>query len=398
MDETREKKYNNDKVLSCRRNKATRVVAMCDNNQTVRVKSERHRIPGPFLPGHNKEVTLQGFVKNEGINKQDMVKAVSAEELTPEKDIPSLNIEKSTKDLHRCLVSVTRHRQAIKEEVENSVRNIKCTFAELYKSIIEREVQLMLEVKKVQEETLENLMVRQTAAEELKRTAELSSHKSDIDISELRAQIKRFVSERKYDEELTKSVWVTFDAEHLMKDIQLCGEISHPKNCYSTRTPSCTVVQKVTSAKPKAQRSQIRKPSVPSKCKPVCHNKDPALCTEVTDAANDASTSEQLHWSNKQAFGRTCPTNPISKTTEFPGRMKAYKSDDRRSLYSSPACRREDTRGQKGSVRTKTRRDTLNKEALAGQTKIRQHTDRGQDFTREETGQSHLKDSSGHIT
>ncbi|NWV83368.1 SPS2L protein, partial [Dasyornis broadbenti] len=171
------------------------------------------------------------------------------------------NIEKSVKDLQRCTVSLTRYRMTIKEEVDNSVKKIKAAFAELHSCIVDKEVSLMAEIDKVKEEAMEILTARQKKAEELKRLADLASQMAEAQLSELRAEIKHFVSERKYDEELGRSARFSCDTEQLKTQIQLCGEISHPKNNYSSRTPCSLVLSSMTSHATGKQNTHTRKSS-----------------------------------------------------------------------------------------------------------------------------------------
>ncbi|XP_006862057.1 PREDICTED: SPATS2-like protein isoform X1 [Chrysochloris asiatica] len=152
------------------------------------------------------------------------------------------NIEKSVKDLQRCTVSLTRYRVMIKEEVDSSVKKIKAAFAELHNCIIDKEVSLMAEMDKVKEEAMEILSARQKKAEELKRLTDLASQMAEMQLAELRAEIKHFVSERKYDEELGKAARFSCDIEQLKAQIMLCGEITHPKNSYSSRSPGSALL------------------------------------------------------------------------------------------------------------------------------------------------------------
>ncbi|XP_023568127.1 SPATS2-like protein isoform X3 [Octodon degus] len=152
------------------------------------------------------------------------------------------NIEKSVKDLQRCTVSLTRYRAMIKEEVDSSVKKIKAAFAELHNCIIDKEVSLMAEMDKVKEEAMEILTARQKKAEELKRLTDLASQMAELQLAELRAEIKHFVSERKYDEELGKAARFSCDTEQLKDQIMLCGEITHPKNSYSSRAPCSSLL------------------------------------------------------------------------------------------------------------------------------------------------------------
>ncbi|XP_054441838.1 SPATS2-like protein isoform X2 [Pteronotus mesoamericanus] len=156
------------------------------------------------------------------------------------------NIEKSVKDLQRCTVSLTRYRVMIKEEVDSSVKKIKAAFAELHNCIIDKEVSLMAEMDKVKEEAMEILTARQKKAEELKRLTDLASQMAEMQLAELRAEIKHFVSERKYDEELGKAARFSCDIEQLKSQIMLCGEITHPKNNYSSRTPCSSLLPLLT--------------------------------------------------------------------------------------------------------------------------------------------------------
>ncbi|XP_038605400.1 SPATS2-like protein [Tachyglossus aculeatus] len=145
------------------------------------------------------------------------------------------NIEKSLKDLQRCTLSLARYRLMIKEEVDLSVKKIKAAFAELHVCITDKEKSLMAEMEKVKEEAMGILNARQKKAEELKRLTDLAKQMADTQLSELRAEIKHFVSERKYDEELGRAARFSCDVEQLKGQISLCGEISHPKDNYSAR-------------------------------------------------------------------------------------------------------------------------------------------------------------------
>ncbi|XP_074857909.1 SPATS2-like protein [Carettochelys insculpta] len=203
------------------------------------------------------------------------------------------NIEKSVKDLQRCTVSLTRYRMMIKEEVDNSVKKIKAAFAELHSCIIDREVALMAEVDKVKEEAMEILTARQKRAEELKRLTDLASQMAEIQLAELRAEIKHFVSERKYDEELGRSARFSCDIEQLKTQIQLCGEISHPKNSYSSRAPCSSVLLSVTSHGATGKQS-------PHSRKSSSHTKNFDSKTANTKIASPTESSPQVTPTNKQ--------------------------------------------------------------------------------------------------
>ncbi|XP_015279816.1 PREDICTED: SPATS2-like protein [Gekko japonicus] len=208
------------------------------------------------------------------------------------------NIEKSVKDLQRCTVSLTRYRMMIKEEVDSSVKKIKAAFAELHSCIIDREVSLMAEVDKVKEEAMEILTARQKKAEELKRLTDLASQMAETQLAELRAEIKHFVSERKYDEELGRSARFCYDIEQLKTQIQQCGEISHPKNNYSSRTPSGTLLQAATLRTASGiQSTSVRKSSSRAKTPDV---KAPVAKVSSQAVASTSESSNPVAPANKQ--------------------------------------------------------------------------------------------------
>lgn len=151
------------------------------------------------------------------------------------------NIEKSVKDLQRCTVSLARYRVIVKEEMDASIKKMKQAFAELQSCLMDREVALLAEMDKVKAEAMEILLSRQKKAELLKKMTDVAVRMSEEQLVELRADIKHFVSERKYDEDLGRVARFTCDVETLKKNIDSFGQVSHPKNSYSTRSRCVSV-------------------------------------------------------------------------------------------------------------------------------------------------------------
>ncbi|XP_075368294.1 SPATS2-like protein isoform X1 [Mycteria americana] len=259
------------------------------------------------------------------------------------------NIEKSVKDLQRCTVSLTRYRMMIKEEVDNSVKKIKAAFAELHSCIVDKEVSLMAEIDKVKEEAMEILTARQKKAEELKRLTDLASQMAEAQLSELRAEIKHFVSERKYDEELGRSARFSCDTEQLKTQIQLCGEISHPKNNYSSRTPCSSVLASMTShATTGKQNTHTRKSS-----------------SNVKNSDNKtASTKVQSHLpsnpteSSSQGIPATKQNGPSSQRRRFNPQHQNIRLNG--SLKSQGASNEADQNNIKSGSRSEHRRQQHN--------------------------------------
>uniref|UniRef100_A0A673CRA0 Spermatogenesis associated serine rich 2 n=1 Tax=Sphaeramia orbicularis TaxID=375764 RepID=A0A673CRA0_9TELE len=133
------------------------------------------------------------------------------------------NIDRSVKDLQRCTASLTRYRMVVKEEMDSSIKRMKQTFAELQSCLMDREVTLLGEMDKVKAEAMMILDARQKRAEELRRLTDQSASMSEEQLTELRADIKHFVSERKYDEDLGKAVRFTFDLEPMKTSISAFG-------------------------------------------------------------------------------------------------------------------------------------------------------------------------------
>ncbi|CAH6791449.1 Spats2 [Phodopus roborovskii] len=152
------------------------------------------------------------------------------------------NIEKSVKDLQRCTVSLARYRVVVKEEMDASIKKMKQAFAELQSCLMDREVALLAEMDKVKAEAMEILLSRQKKAEVLKKMTDVAVRMSEEQLIELRADIKHFVSERKYDEDLGRVARFTCDVETLKQSIDSFGQVSHPKNSYSTRSRCSSVV------------------------------------------------------------------------------------------------------------------------------------------------------------
>ncbi|NXK00841.1 SPAS2 protein, partial [Corythaixoides concolor] len=151
------------------------------------------------------------------------------------------NIEKSVKDLQRCTVSLARYRVVVKEEMDASIKKMKQVFAELQSSLMDREVALLAEMDKVKAEAMEILVSRQKKAEALKKMTDVAVRMSEEQLVELRADIKHFVSERKYDEDLGRVARFSCDLEALKKSIASFGHVSHPRNSYSTRSRCSSV-------------------------------------------------------------------------------------------------------------------------------------------------------------
>ncbi|NXH72508.1 SPAS2 protein, partial [Hydrobates tethys] len=198
------------------------------------------------------------------------------------------NIEKSVKDLQRCTVSLARYRVVVKEEMDASIKKMKQVFAELQSSRWQRLSQVPT-LPKLCCFAVEILVSRQKKAEALKKMTDVAVRMSEEQLVELRADIKHFVSERKYDEDLGRVARFTCDLDVLKKSIASFGQVSHPKNSYSTRSRCGSV----TAASP----SGPGETSAPSA--PACAS---ASAASLTTASKKPSSSAEAAVGN--AAGR----------------------------------------------------------------------------------------------
>ncbi|XP_013808343.2 spermatogenesis-associated serine-rich protein 2 isoform X2 [Apteryx mantelli] len=226
------------------------------------------------------------------------------------------NIEKSVKDLQRCTVSLARYRVVVKEEIDASIKKMKQVFAELQSSLMDREVALLAEMDKVKAEAMEILVSRQKKAEALKKLTDVAVRMSEEQLVELRADIKHFVSERKYDEDLGRVARFTCDLDALKKSITSFGQVSHPKNSYSTRS-RCSSVTAVSLSSP----SETSAPSTPE-----CAS---ASAPSLTTASKKPSSSADA------AAGNASSRPPQPQREAFQGNRRpgqGYRSQGQRHI------------------------------------------------------------------
>ncbi|KAF1455939.1 Spermatogenesis-associated serine-rich protein 2, partial [Pygoscelis antarcticus] len=228
------------------------------------------------------------------------------------------NIEKSVKDLQRCTVSLARYRVVVKEEMDASIKKMKQVFAELQSSLMDREVALLAEMDKVKAEAMEILVSRQKKAEALKKMTDVAVRMSEEQLVELRADIKHFVSERKYDEDLGRVARFTCDLDTLKKSIASFGQVSHPKNSYSTRL-RCSSVTAASQSGP----SETSAPSTPA-CAPAA---------SLTTASKKPSSSAEAAVGN--AAGR--PPQPSQEAFQGNRRPGAGPRSQGQRHVSPPA-------------------------------------------------------------
>uniref|UniRef100_A0A3Q3JVT8 Spermatogenesis associated serine rich 2 n=1 Tax=Monopterus albus TaxID=43700 RepID=A0A3Q3JVT8_MONAL len=202
-------------------------------------------------------------------------------------------------DLQRCTASLTRYRMMVKEEMDSSIKRMKQTFAELQSCLMDREVTLLSEMDKVKAEAMVVLNSRQKKAEELRRLTDQSSSMSEEQLTELRADIKHFVSERKYDEDLGKAVRFTFDLEPLKTSIVGFGSVYHPRIGYSNRSRCSSTSSSVTSP------GQLETPPPPIQTQSIQSETRPPPTKQIFQGNRRTFQGQGYHSGDQRYNGRS---------------------------------------------------------------------------------------------
>ncbi|BFZ15357.1 hypothetical protein BsWGS_18397 [Bradybaena similaris] len=155
---------------------------------------------------------------------------------------PHQGLEKAIKDLHRQTTSLERLRLLLDHEIDRSIKSMKSVFEELRQGLNSREAQLMTEMEVLKTEASDMLEMRQAKVTELKRQVDRSDRLKDSEVTELRAEIKHFVSERRHDEDLGRTTRFLYDSDHMLEEFKKFGEVVHVKSMYTARKASVSSV------------------------------------------------------------------------------------------------------------------------------------------------------------
>ncbi|XP_072034812.1 LOW QUALITY PROTEIN: uncharacterized protein [Amphiura filiformis] len=149
-------------------------------------------------------------------------------------------LERVSKDLQRTQVSLTRHKNLLNEECDRSEKRLLKAFADIRLSCEHREMEMLRQLKEVKRTATILLENRQEKALELKMETAKAASMSEQKLSELRADIKHFVSERKIDEEIGRTMRFTWNPDPVEQAVKSLGEVVPVKTNYATRRPSIT--------------------------------------------------------------------------------------------------------------------------------------------------------------
>ncbi|XP_070187195.1 spermatogenesis-associated serine-rich protein 2-like isoform X2 [Littorina saxatilis] len=155
---------------------------------------------------------------------------------------PFHGLEKSIKDLQRQTTSLERLRLVLDHEMDRSHKSVKTVFDEMRTHLNTREKEMLTQMDLVKEQAYDVFKMRQEKAAMLKVHIERAEKLSEAELSDLRADVKHFVADRKIDEELGKTTRFQYDSDHLRDEILRFGEVMPVKCTYTARRPSVSSV------------------------------------------------------------------------------------------------------------------------------------------------------------
>lgn len=251
-------------------------------------------------------------------------------------------LKKTLKDLQRSSVSLPRFQLLLEEECEKSFKAIRQTFEELRHCLRDRESLLLAQMEDFKKQAVELLEQRQENAAALKLKSERVGGMTESDVTQLRNEIKNFVTERKIDEELAKTTRFVGDKEQLLTMIKTFGGVAPIKSCYSpvTLNPPSLPTKKP-EAKPGS--GKVNQPANTAASSVPTSNDVPAITLPNTDEDSVSSVSShkalqevaELHARLQAALEK----QGLSSTGNAQGEQKQSRPDNRRNRPSSASQR-----------------------------------------------------------
>ncbi|XP_055935572.1 spermatogenesis-associated serine-rich protein 2-like isoform X2 [Argiope bruennichi] len=214
--------------------------------------------------------------------------------------------DKCKKDLNRQTISLQRIYALVEKGFEEAAKKSKIQFSELQKLIEKRQKEIESEMDERKQEAFNLCKSRQDLAVELKRRIDRMPSLSEAEWTELRSDVKQFVTERKYDDELGKTIW--FQWEDISQVISNFGEVPPVKNVYSQRSHS---------ALGHSGASNNPEPSPSSSLA----NEENESSADKNDVGNISDTAED--------------EAPVPEKEEVPVFTKPHPTENRTRVYSS---------------------------------------------------------------
>lgn len=205
-------------------------------------------------------------------------------------------LEKSIKELSRHTLSFQRSSNLLAEEIEKSQKRLQQSFRELHQTLEEREKQLAKELNVVKQQATDLLSTRQEQAAKIKVTIDRADGMTDAELNELRIDIKHFVSERKFDEDLWRTCRFVRDHDRLIREVREYGEVVPVKNQFTQRRQSVSsTTSSLTQSEPSC--SVVASPTEKTPSVPLVANAEapPDFAINLSSTSLNASELTELH-------------------------------------------------------------------------------------------------------
>ncbi len=169
-------------------------------------------------------------------------------------------------------------------EIKSSIKRIDDIFKQLHDIIKEREIELYLQMDKVKEQGLSVIHRRQQRAVELRQHIDRCDRLEPSEIDHLRADIKQFVTDRRYElgEELTSSHRFEYD-QTLIESLKNFGHVLKIER-------RCSTTNIVPLLETNAPTEPSTTDTTPEKIQiSITNNRTPSISNEVSVNANQQS-------------------------------------------------------------------------------------------------------------
>lgn len=230
--------------------------------------------------------------------------------------------DKCKKDLNRQTISLQRIQSLVEKGFEEASKKSKTLFSDIMKAMEKRQKEIELDLEERKQEAFNLCKSRQDLAVELKRRLDRTASLSEAEWTELRSDVKQFVTERKYDDELGKTIW--FQWEDISQVISNFGEVPPVKNMYSQRSHS---------ALGHSGASNNPEPSPSSSLV----NEENESSADKNDVGNISDTAED--------------ETPVPEKEEVPAFTKPHPTENRTRVYSNKQYERSNRGGRFNSNR-----------------------------------------------
>ncbi|KAG8195165.1 hypothetical protein JTE90_023340 [Oedothorax gibbosus] len=216
----------------------SRVSPLSDNSEKQAeqgIKKDKYR---SINEGHNRHSPRQR-TSSFRRNKSSSISEDSSSQTNPQAPNAAptkRGFEKCKKDLQRQSASLQRINAQLEKGFEESEKRLKNAFADILTKVENRQKELEQELTHRKIEAFDLLKSRQELCTEYRKRTDRTSTLSEAEWAELRSDIKQFVTERKYDDDLGKTIW--FQWPDISEALQTFGEVCPVKNVYSQRPHS----------------------------------------------------------------------------------------------------------------------------------------------------------------